>query len=255
MPPLPAISIGNIVVGGTGKTPLLISLAKRFERVAVVTKGYGRKSVGTFVVSEWGQISCDVDRSGDEAMMMAKALPQASVIVCDDRMEGAELAKNLGARALFFDDAFHAPIKKLDLVIDKPTPNIFCLPSGPYRLPRAFLRSADMVLKEGVHFWRRTQILNPTNKMVLLAAIADPRRLDPYLPKIVARYHFKDHHHFQEDELERIWRKHRPTSFLVTAKDAVKLERFSYPLSILDLRVEVAEDLVQRVQEYISKGA
>jgi len=197
---------------------------------------------------------CDVRSSGDEAMMMAKALPKASVIVCDDRMEGIELAKREGAEVVLLDDAFHVPIEKFDLLIDKRSPNPFCLPSGPYRLPRVFLKRADMVVQEGRDFWRKSVVENPTERMVLLTAIADPTRLDPFLPRgVAAKYHFADHHYFDAKELESIWQKEKPTSFLVTPKDAVKLEKFSYPLSILDLRMEIDQKIVENIEKYIQK--
>ncbi len=247
------MSIGNLIVGGSGKTPFLIALAKEFDKIAVVTRGYGRESKGTFVVSRWGEIVCDVTKSGDEAMMIAKSLPKASVIVCEKREEGIALAKELGAQAVFLDDAFHAPIKKFDIVIDPNPPNRWCLPAGPYRLPRFFLQKVDMVVQEKRDFWRRSRVRNATPKMVLLTAIANPKRLDSFLPQVVAKYYFVDHHFFTQQELQDIWQKERPTSFLVTPKDAVKLERFSYPLSLLELEIELKPKIIKRVQKYLKE--
>jgi tetraacyldisaccharide 4'-kinase len=68
---IPIISIGNIIVGGSGKTPFTIALANKLENVAVVLRGYGRKSKGCIVVSKNGEILENVKVSGDEAQEIA----------------------------------------------------------------------------------------------------------------------------------------------------------------------------------------
>ena len=248
------MSIGNLIAGGSGKTPLLIELAKNFDDVAVVLRGYGRASKGLVKVSERGSILVDVATSGDEAMLIAKALGRASVYVSEDRALGIEAAKRDGAKVIFLDDAFHHSLLKFDILIDTDPPNRFCLPSGPYRLPRSFLKRADLVLKEGKDFKRNVSIKNPTQKMVLLTAIANPARLDPYLPKNIKKYTFEDHHTFTKAELDAIWQKERPTSFLVTSKDLVKLEQFNYPLSLLELSIELNPEVLEAVKNYVKRG-
>ncbi len=251
---LPIVSIGNLIVGGSGKTPLLIALAKEYEDMAIVLRGYGRSSKGVVQVSRRGEILVDVERSGDEAMLIAKSLPQASVWVAKRRAEAIAAAKEEGAKLIFLDDAFHTCLQKFDILIDTAPKNPLCLPAGPFRLPKSFASFADFVAKEGRDFQRKTTIINPTSNMVLLTAIANPRRLDPYLPKGIKKYYFPDHHTFKSHELEEIWQKERPDSFLVTGKDLVKLEQFSYPLSLLALEVEVSPQLKGAVKSFIQKG-
>ncbi len=248
---IPIVSVGNLIVGGSGKTPVTETLAKTFEKPAIVLRGYGRKSKGLIEVSRFGKILVDVERSGDEAMMLAKALPKACVIVSERREEGIDLAKRLGCEVVFLDDGFGKCFEKFDLLIDPDPPNRWCLPSGPYRLPRFFIKMADVVMRENEHFVKEVKILNPTPKMVLLTAIANPDRLEPFLPKGIEKYTFLDHHRFTKDEVESIWRKEAPTSFLVTPKDAVKLERFGYPLSLLSLSVTLDEKVMEKVHNYI----
>ena len=89
---LPIVSIGNLVVGGSGKTPFVIALASRYEDVAVISRGYGRESKGLVQVSEKGRILCSVEESGDEAMLMALSLPDATVIVSEERKSAIEKA-------------------------------------------------------------------------------------------------------------------------------------------------------------------
>ena len=64
---IPIVSIGNLIVGGSGKTPLTVALAKRYSNPAIVLRGYGRKSKGMHVVSDGNKVLCDVSSSGDEA--------------------------------------------------------------------------------------------------------------------------------------------------------------------------------------------
>ena len=244
------VSVGNIVAGGSGKSPFVIELAKRYMDAAVVLRGYKRRSRGTLVVSKRGQIVCSVQECGDEAMMIAKALPDAIVIVSEDRAKAIEEAKRLGAGIVFLDDAFHKCYKKFDIVIDVEVPNPFCLPVGAYRLPRFFLRYADLVVKEGRDFSRSVTIKNPTPKMVLISAIANPKRLKNFIPKNIPCYFFEDHHYFTKSEIQKIWQKEHPTSLLVTAKDIVKLQTFGYPLSLMQLHLDIKEEIFVKIDEY-----
>ncbi len=100
------ISVGNITVGGSGKTPLVTALASKYEHAAIILRGYGRASRGLFVVKNGENILCDVSVSGDEAMIYAHKVPHAVVIVSEDRREGIIKAKELGAKIVFLDDAY-----------------------------------------------------------------------------------------------------------------------------------------------------
>ena len=249
---VPVISVGNLVAGGSGKSPMVEALAKRYDKAAVVLRGYRRKSRGLVVVSRWGAIEVNVKRSGDEAMMLAKALPKACVIVSENRAKGIQKAKELGAEVVFLDDGFRHCLEKLDILIQPSTPNSWCLPSGPYRLSPRLAKRADIVLKPE-DMVKEVRVRHATPRMVLVTAIANPARLDPFLPPLVARYEFVDHHNFIKEELQKIWQKERPDSFLVTAKDAVKLERFGYPLSLLELSLQLPHWLYKRVDNYVKE--
>ena len=111
---LPIISVGNLTVGGSGKTPIVTALASRYEDVAVVLRGYGRKSEGLVVVSDGKDVLVDVDTSGDEAMLYTSLIPHAVVIVSEKRELAIEKAKELGCKVLFLDDGYNKhQIKKL----------------------------------------------------------------------------------------------------------------------------------------------
>ena len=116
---IPIVSIGNLLVGGSGKTPMTIALARKFKNPAVILRGYGRKSRGLIVVSENGDVKTDVLTSGDEAMLIARKLPNATVIVSEDRIEAIKVAKSMGSEIIFLDDGFSkVNIEKLEILLN-----------------------------------------------------------------------------------------------------------------------------------------
>jgi tetraacyldisaccharide 4'-kinase len=247
------IGVGNLVVGGSGKTPLVSAIAKEFQNPAIVLRGYGRDSKGLIVVQHQNKLLCDVKKCGDEALVYATKLQNATIIVSEDRKEGISKAKELGASFVILDDAYSKhDIKKLDILIDVKTINNFCLPSGPYR-EKVWLGKKVYKVYEDKDFKRDVTIKNPTKKMVLLTAIAKPDRLDPFLPKeVVAKHCFADHHNFTKEELDEIFQKEQPTSFLVTLKDYVKVKDFGYEFSLLDLDIHLEAQLYTEIKKYLS---
>ncbi len=238
------ISVGNLNVGGSGKTPLVTALAKEYEDVAIILRGYGRKSHGLYVVKNRDKILVDVQISGDEAMIYAQKVPNAIVIVSEDRKEGIERAKEIGAKQIFLDDAYSKhKIKKRDIIINVESKNSACLPSGPFR-ERLWKSTNRRVIYEDVDFKRHVTLKNSTKKMVLVTAIARPERLDAFLPMVIAKYYFHDHYSFNKEELLEIIEKEDADSLLVTYKDFVKIQSFGIPLSLLDLDVEVNASLL-----------
>ncbi|HXI23239.1 MAG TPA: tetraacyldisaccharide 4'-kinase [Pyrinomonadaceae bacterium] len=150
----PVISVGNITVGGTGKTPLVEwiarTLAAEGHRPCVVTRGYHRNTKGRIVASNGIDISATLHEAGEEAFMLAEALKGKAAVVCDsDRVAGANWAiENLGSDVIVLDDGFqHRRIARdLDVVtIDATNPwgNGNLLPAGTLREPLAALSRAD----------------------------------------------------------------------------------------------------------------
>ena len=250
---IPIISIGNLIVGGSGKTPVTITLAKRYKDVFIILRGYKRDSNGLIMISDKGEILRDVKISGDEAMLYATSLANASVIVSEDRVQAIKKAKDLGAKVIFLDDGFSkSHIQKLDILIQPQLPhaNSFCLPSGPYR-ERKSLYHTYFTIQEDKDFKRHVKIENPSEKMVLITAISKPERLNAFIPKEIPKVTFPDHHPFTKASLEAIMMKYQATSILTTQKDAVKMQTFGLTLSILTLDIMIEENILTDVDTFI----
>lgn len=109
----PVISVGNLSVGGTGKTPVVAALAQwlvdRGEQPAILSRGYARTEHvdGVVVVSDGSAICAALDRSGDEPLMLARQVPRAIVCVSPERyLSGVLAERELGASVHLLDDGF-----------------------------------------------------------------------------------------------------------------------------------------------------
>ena len=253
---LPIVSVGNLVVGGSGKTPFVIALASRYENVAVVSRGYGRQSSGLVEVSRRGEVLVDVTQSGDEPMLMAQSLPNASVIVSEKREEAIALAKDNGAEVIILDDGFNrVNIEKYDILL-KPVsiPNTLPFPAGPLREFSFSERFAHSVLQEERDFKRVVRVDPFEEKLLLVTAIANPSRLEPYLPEnVVGRFYLEDHAYFDECQLEEKMREVGADALLVTQKDAVKMDTFKLPVVQMRLKLEIEDAILQGIDSYIKK--
>ena len=148
---IPIISVGNLTLGGSGKTPLVRALFKEFNgglKTCIILRGYGRKSRGLLEVALGGRILCDVGQSGDEAMEYALFLRGANVIVSEDRAAGILRAQTLGFELVILDDGFSKfNISKFDILLrPQSAPKLpFCLPFAAYRYPPFFYKFADFI--------------------------------------------------------------------------------------------------------------
>jgi len=156
--PAPVISVGNVTVGGTGKTPLVAWIAKRLarerRRVCILTRGYGRlDSHDRVIVSDGNEVLAGPERAGDEAYLLAEELKgRASVISDADRVAAAHWAiANWNTDVFVLDDGFqNVRIERnLDIVtIDATNPwgNRRLLPAGVLREPLSALTRADCIV-------------------------------------------------------------------------------------------------------------
>lgn len=157
--PCPVVSIGNLTVGGTGKTPAVEvavqTLGALGHRPAVVSRGYGRNTRGVQVVADATSIRLDAEEAGDEPFLLARRLPGIPVVVGSNRHDAARVAiDRFGVTAIVLDDGFqHRTLRKdLEIVMaraKKPWGNGRLLPGGPLREPLSSLGRADLVVATG----------------------------------------------------------------------------------------------------------
>lgn len=155
----PVISVGNLVVGGSGKTPAVAAIARlllqRGERPAILSRGYGRRDVtdGVLVVSDGQTVLAPATRSGDEPQMLARALGGVPVLVARERfLAGCLAERQFGATVHVLDDGFqHLPLgRDIDLVIvSRDDLEADLLPAGRLRESLATARRADAILVPG----------------------------------------------------------------------------------------------------------
>jgi tetraacyldisaccharide 4'-kinase len=148
------VSVGNITVGGTGKTPLVMALARQLRdkghRVVVLSRGYKGASRGVCLVSDGRQVLVSKELAGDEPYLLAQRLPGVPVIVGRDRYAAGRVAvERLAPDVVLLDDGFqHLKLRRdLDIVtIDCTAPfgNNRLLPRGPLREPLSALTRASL---------------------------------------------------------------------------------------------------------------
>lgn len=169
----PVISVGNITVGGTGKTPTVIFianlLAERGRKVAVLLRGYKGRAI-QFDDEQRDQAARSWRMESDEAMLLRRRCPRATVIVNPDRLAAARRAIAKGADAIVLDDGFqHRRIARdLDIVlIDATAPFGYghLLPRGLLRESRRSLRRADLIVLT------RSDQTDETNRSLLLRSL------------------------------------------------------------------------------------
>ncbi|MGE0445016.1 MAG: tetraacyldisaccharide 4'-kinase [Vicinamibacterales bacterium] len=156
----PVISVGNLALGGSGKTPVVEAIARLLadagERPAIVSRGYGRRpsTDGALVISDRERLRVgEARRSGDEPQMLARRLPGVPVVVASDRYLGGRLAETqLGATCILLDDGFqHLQLARdVDLVIVSPADlDDRVVPGGRLREPITTAACADAVIVPG----------------------------------------------------------------------------------------------------------
>ena len=252
---IPIVSVGNLIVGGSGKTPFVIALASKYKEVTIISRGYGRQSKGLIEVSKKGKILTNVEQSGDEPMLMAISLPYASVIVSEDRHKAIALAKDNGAKLIILDDGFNrVEIEKYEIVLEPESiKNYLPFPAGPFREFYFANRYADIVAKEGEDFVRRVSFTNLSSKMLLVTAISNPERLDKYLPfNVIQKVYLKDHAYFEEEPLREMMQECGAESLLITEKDAVKMKGFKLAISEMKLKLEIKNQIFIEIDKYIT---
>jgi tetraacyldisaccharide 4'-kinase len=153
--PATVVSIGNLSVGGTGKTPMAALLAntltERHFRVAIVARGYHREGKGVCIVSDGRGTLADLKNAGDEPLLLAQECPRVPVVVARSKTAAAQLAVNeFSPEIILVDDGFQHRrlLRDLDFVllpVSHLLPGTWLLPAGPLREPWSSLRRAHWI--------------------------------------------------------------------------------------------------------------
>ncbi|AIE84249.1 tetraacyldisaccharide 4'-kinase [Fimbriimonas ginsengisoli] len=239
-PHCPVLCVGNLVVGGAGKSPLTLHLAQLLRdmgrEVVIGCSGYGGPHAEAAALAPSGPLSSR--EWGDEPAMFRWLLPDVPLVVGRRRVLAAELVQRSHPNAvLVMDDGFqHLPVRKhVTLLLDEPNPkNSLCLPAGPYREPRWNRRRADEVLpgrfrveSEPLCIARPDgETVSPPVEYALLCALGQPQRFIEAVESATRRaatpaIRLADHDPLDAGTLLERLPTDRPT--IVTAKDWVKL--------------------------------
>lgn len=285
--PVPVVVVGNLTVGGTGKTPMIIRLAQdlreRGRHPGIVSRGYRGSGAGVAEVLP----GTDPALVGDEPVLLARRAG-CPVFVGRDRIAAARalLSGNPNCDVILSDDGLqHYRLRRdIEIVVfdERGAMNGWCLPAGPLREPLSRLREVDAVVCNGIavsptptfghpgftmrlsagHFFR---IDDSTVRCVAadlvgarlhaVAGIGSPRRFFDQLRMMglhACEHPFPDHHVFRAIDLD-----FAGDAVLTTEKDAVKLERLrlSLPVWVLPVVAETSPDLAAFVLEKLDGSA
>lgn len=280
---LPVVVVGNITVGGTGKTPLLIALVKALQeqgyRPGVISRGYGGRA--PFYPM---QVTADSEarQSGDEPLLIAQTC-HCPVIVDPNRYRAARLLQDSGqCDVLLSDDGlqhYRLP-RNIEIVVvdgERVLGNGWCLPAGPLREPVSRLAEADFAIVNGggavlnhsrqYHMdlqplvfrnLKTGELREPKNPpgegfVHAIAGIGNPTRFARTLASLglAVRLHpYPDHHVYRGEELN--FGDSRPV--VITAKDAVKCLQFaSDQVWVLDVVARLENNGMHTLVEAIKK--
>ena len=262
----PVISIGNLSVGGSGKTPFVLLLGELLKARGiafdVLSRGYGRKTRGVAIVDPGGLPS----DFGDEPLLIARKL-NVPVVIGEDRFAGGrEAEKRFSSRLHLLDDGFQHRGLARDFDIVLVTPDDArerLLPQGRLREPLASLGRADaVVLASGADaqqfplagklVWRVRRGIDARNvpsHPVAFCGIARPQSFFLQLRKagidIAAEAAFRDHHAYAEKDIRELLRLRAQSEahgFVTTEKDAVNLGAYFSaldPLAVVPVKMQL----------------
>ena len=255
------ISVGNLTWGGTGKTSLVqelsLFLLSEGLRVAILSRGYRRRTRGPLVVSDGQTLRCSWKDCGDEPFLLASELPQAIVVVAEKRAQGMGLIESFHPDVILLDDAFqHRKIERdIDILLIDASEDICAqrvIPFGKLREERGAVSRAGAVLL--THFdkanrrtieWVELNVKTPVfranyvlksdvrlvgRKIGAFCAIGSPHHFYSLLREqgadLVATKSFADHHIFAREEVEQFLsyaKNAGAETVMTTAKDSVRL--------------------------------
>jgi tetraacyldisaccharide 4'-kinase len=264
----PVVSVGNLSVGGSGKTPFVLLLAELLKargiKLDILSRGYGRLTKGVAVVDPNGTAS----EFGDEPLLMARRAG-VPVVVGEDRYEaGLAAEEKFGPQLHLLDDGFQhrALARDFDIVlVTREDARDRLLPKGRLREPAGSLRRADAVVLvsgaspddfplQGKHVWQARRGIWPKRippRPVAFCGIAKPRNFFQQLHTAriqpIAEAFYRDHHAYTEKdihELSELCRLGGGGGYVTTEKDAINLGPHIsalQPMAVVPVRMKLID--------------
>lgn len=277
--PVPVVVVGNLTVGGTGKTPLVIWVAHKLReygfRPGIIARGYRGRA------TSWPQqVRADADPQavGDEAVVLARRTGMPVAVGPDRGDDIAALVRHAGIDIVVSDDGLqhYALARDIEIVVVdgvRRFGNGACLPAGPLREPAGRLAEVDLVVSNGIaargefsmrYVGRRLLRMDGSGEAALLeafphrnvhavAGIGNPEGFFALLKRHgfqIETHVFPDHHPYRAEDLD--FADHRPV--LMTEKDAVKCEHFADDrMWFLPIEAELPEVFERRFKTLLKK--
>lgn len=279
---VPVISVGNIVAGGTGKTPFTIMLAKEFQDVSILTRGYKSRlenSSGVLITAQTA-----VQEAGDEALLLQRNLPKAKIYVGKRRLDAA---KKITSGCILLEDGFQhrAIARDLDIVLldcSDPFGGGELLPLGTLREPLSELKRADLIvlnrvgvgveeIEKKVRRYTEAPIIHtkmqfqgfvsqsgesvqlPKGPSGLFCGIGNPEQFVTFVEslgfEVKERLFLEDHEPVEESELAALYERVK-APILCTEKDMVKMEKSGLPVYAVRAEMVVTKGQ-ERLQEMV----
>ncbi len=276
---IPVICIGNLIAGGSGKTPTAIAIHKLIkdykikENPSFLTRGYGAKNPETRFIS----VHEPTHDTGDEPRLLLK---HCKTIISKNRYTGAMLAQKEGHDVIIMDDGLQNKTLKKDisfLVIDGKFGfgNRKTIPAGPLREPvKTGLHAVDAVILigEDTHNLNKqippnipifnasikadTTNLNTSESYIAFCGLAHPKKFFNTLNrerfKISKTYEFADHHHYKNAEIENLLNEAQENGakLITTEKDMMRIApEYSNIISTLPISIEFTD--AQQLQDFL----
>ena len=288
---LPIISIGNLAVGGSGKTPMVEYLIKHLKTdftIAVLSRGYGRKSVGF----KWVEAEHHFNDTGDEPLQIKLKFPDVAVAVCEKRVDGVIqiLADKPEVTLIILDDAFqHRAIKpSLQLLLStyhKPFYQDWIMPVGRLRERRAEAKRANAIVftkkpqsqlplhvpsryNQPIFYTGMGNELLTTEKdnsiqviekpLYGFSALADNSLFENSLKEtynLVGFSGFRDHYSFTQNDIDLLHKKAGSADLVCTEKDWIKVKELNNVKDILVIKstlVPQSTDFIEWIKNQIN---
>lgn len=282
------ISVGNISLGGTGKTPLTIALSnflvQRGKSVGVLTRGYGRKGRGDFLLKNHS-----VQEAGDETIVLKNNLSRSiPIYVSKNKTLGASKLASLGCDTIILDDAFqHRKIyRDIDVVLVNPDElkekNKKTFPWGVLREPFYNIDRADIIITNKINLYKESsplknsllintefesEVLSSNKKITInqlcdlknvmsLCGVGKPESFQKSLSElnvhVVESLVYPDHHNFNKKDVSNIGlsiEKNKIGAIVCTEKDWVKLSSFKEKINAPIYAIKLKHSLNEEVRE------